>query len=340
MSTSKYRARSGAQKVIALSISYERDHMLRRGMKIEHLRELLLGLAGPMARGGANLAYAGHWRESEENFTYDLLQLISAERDDQTFASASSSVPVGWLYNHLAWPLYLLVTPRIEAQWVKCCRIIRISQALAGIPAAAQAPDPITVPGADAVALNSAIVLSAMRKLATVGMSLEVAGMPSDQYPKVPALSARVLLGGKTRGYSGFLPGLFEEALLACEHQVPLYILGGFGGSAGVLSEALLAPKGQRSQELTAAWHERHTPQVKLLEALANLNPQAFPPGIRTAQVALDALYDRIDAARGSLASQLRTGLSEDETRELMTTIDIRRAVYLSLKGIMPDALS
>jgi hypothetical protein len=149
-----------------------------------------------------------------------------------------------------------------------------------------------------------------------------------------------VLLGGKTRGYSGFLPGLFEEALLACEHQVPLYILGGFGGSAGVLSEALLAPKGHRSQELTAAWHERHTPQVKQLEALASLNPQAFPPGIRTTQVALDALYDRIDAARDSLASQLRTGLSEDETRELMTTIDIRRAVYLSLKGIMPDALS
>jgi hypothetical protein len=27
--------------------------------------------------------------------------------------------------------------------------------------------------------------------------------------------------------------------------------LGGFGGSAGVLSEALLAPKGQRSQELS-----------------------------------------------------------------------------------------
>jgi hypothetical protein len=79
---------------------------------------------------------------------------------------------------------------------------------------------------------------------------------------------------------------------------------------------------------------------VKQLEALASQNPQAFPPGIRTTQAALDALYDRIDAARDSLASQLRTGLSEDETRELMTTIDIRRAVYLSLKGIMPDALS
>ena len=338
-SASKYRARSGAQKVIALSISYEREHMLRRGMKIEHLRELLLALAGPMARGGANLAYAGHWRESEENFTYDLLQLISAERDEQHFASTTSGVPVGWLYNHLAWPLYLLVTPQIEAQWINCCRIIRITQALAGIPAATQAPDPITVPGADAVALNSAVVLSAMRKLVTIGMSLEIPGMPGDRYPKVPALSARVLLGGKTRGYSGFLPGLFEEALLACEHQVPLYILGGFGGSAGVLSDALLASKGQRSPEFTAVWHEHHTPQVKRLGAFAQANPQALAAGIRTTRSALDALYERIEAARGSLALQLRTGLSEDETRELMTTIDIRRAVYLCLKGIMPDAV-
>jgi hypothetical protein len=340
VSTSKYRARSGARKVIALSISYERDTLLQRGMKIEHLRELLLGLAGPMVRGGANLAYAGHWRESDDNFTYDLLQLISAERDEQNLAGATSGIPVGWLYNHLAWPLYALVTPQIEAQWVNCCRIIRITQALAGIPAAARAPDPLTVPGADAVALNSAIVLSAMRKLATVGMTLEIEGMPSDQYPKVPGLNARVLLGGKTRAYSGLLPGLFEEALLAFEHAVPLFILGGFGGSACVLAELLLAPKGQRPPELTLAWHEHQTPQVTQLNVLASRNPQALPEGIRTTQAALDALYERIDAARGSLATHLRTGLSEDETRELMTTIDIRRAVYLSLKGIMPDALA
>jgi hypothetical protein len=314
--------------------------MLQRGMKIEHLRELLLGLAGPMVRGGANLSYAGHWRETDDNFTYDLLQLISAERDEQNLASDTSGTPVGWLYNHLAWPLYLLVTPQIEAQWVNCCRIIRITQSLAGIPEAARAPDPITVPGADTVALNSAIVLSAMRRLATVGMTLEIAGIPAEHHPKVPPLSARVFLGGKTRGYSGLLPGLFEEALLAFEHSVPQYVLGGFGGSAGVLSDLLLAPKGQRPPELTLAWHEHQTPQVKQLNVLASQHPQALPAGIRTTEAALDALYDKINAARGSLATQLQTGLNEDETRELMTTIDIRRAVYLTLKGIMPDALA
>ena len=339
MTSRKYRPKSGEQKVIALSISYEREPMLRRGLRIEHLRELLIGLAGTLIRGGANLAYAGHWRESEDNFTYELLQLISAEREDRTFASTTSGPPLGWLYNHLAWPHYLLVTPQIEAQWINSCRIIRISQADAAIPEPLRATDPLTLPATDKLALNQAIVLSAARKLATTGMSLAVPGMPANLHQKIPPLSARIFLGGKIRGYTGFLPGPFEEALLAFEQSVPLYILGGFGGSAGVLKDALLAAKGTRQQELTLPWHEQNTPEVQKLESLASEHPDHLPTGVRSTKDLLEALYQRIDAARGSLASALNTGLTEAETLELMTTIDIRRAVHLCLKVIMPDSV-
>ena len=340
MGSSKYRPKSGEQKLIALSISYEREQMLRRGLKIEHLRELLIGLAGTLIRGGANLAYAGHWRESEDNFTYPLLQLISAEREDRTFASETKSLPPGWLYNHLAWPHYLLVTPQIEAQWINSCRIIRISQADAAIPPAFCAPDPLTITGGDSLALNSAIVLSAMRRLATTGMALTVPGMPAGQVQSIPRLNARVFLGGKTRAYSGFLPGLFEEALLAFEHSIPQYILGGFGGASGVLKDALLAARGTRPPELTLAWQEQNTPEVRELASVVSSHPDRVPPGIRSTQDVLDALYNRIDATRGSLSSALMTGLPEPETLELMTTTDIRRAVHLCLRGIMPDSVS
>lgn len=339
MSSRKYRPKGGEQKVIALSISYEREHMLRRGLRIEHLRELLIGLAGTLIRGGANLAYAGHWRDSDDNFTYDLLQLISAEREDRTFATATTRPPLGWLYNHLAWPHYLLVTPQIEAQWINSCRIIRISQADAGIPQTLRASDPLTLAGDNQLALNAAIVLSATRRRATVGMPLAVAGMPENQFLRIPKLSARVFLGGKTRGYSGFLPGLFEEALLAFEHSVPMYILGGFGGSAGVLKDALLAAKGTRQPELSLAWHVQNTPEVQKLEALVSSHPDQLPSGMQSTKKLLDALYKKIDDARGSLASTLNTGLTEAETLELMTTIDIRRAVHLCLKVIMPDSI-
>lgn len=337
--TRKYRPKSGEQKLVALSISYEREHMLRRGMRIEHLRELLIGLAGTLIRGGANLAYAGHWRDCDDNFTYDLLRLISAEREDRTFATATSSPPLGWLYNHLAWPHFLLVTPQTEAQWINSCRIIRISQADAGIAPTYLTSDPPTLTGGDQLALNSAIVLSAMRNLATTGMSVAVPGMPPNQSQIIPRLSARVFLGGKTIGYSGFLPGLFEEALLSLEQSIPMYILGGFGGSAGVLKDALLAMKGTRPVELTLPWHQQTTPQVQKLETLLSNHPDKLPPGMRSTQGLLDALYQRIDNARGSLAVALNTNLTEPETLELMTTIDIRRAVHLCLKALMPDAV-
>jgi hypothetical protein len=338
--SSKYRPKTARQKLIALSISYERENLLRRGMGIEHLRELLLGLARPLIQGSANVAYAGHWRETDDNFTYDLLQLINDEREEQGIAVSkpSAAPPVGWLYNHLAWPDYLTVTPEIEARWAHCCRIIRVTQQLAGIPAASRVPDSLPVPDSEAATFNSAIVLSAMRKLATEGMTLEIAGIPKDERPKVPRLDARILLGGKLTGYSGFLPGLFEEALLAMEDSIPLYILGGFGGSAGALSEALLAPKRTRTPELSFEWHAQHTPQVKQLETLAG--QKSLPDGVRSGSRALGDLYKRIDAARGpSLATALNTGLNRTETEELMTTIDIRRALYLCLKAIVPDAV-
>jgi hypothetical protein len=42
--------------------------------------------------------------------------------------------------------------------------------------------------------------------------------------------SARLLLGGRRAGFSGRLPGLVEEALLALEDGRPLFLAGGFGG--------------------------------------------------------------------------------------------------------------
>lgn len=52
-------------------------------------------------------------------------------------------------------------------------------------------------------------------------------------------IDARVLLGGKTEGFKGDLPGLAEEALLSCEAKQPLYVVGGFGGMATATGSAL-----------------------------------------------------------------------------------------------------
>jgi hypothetical protein len=331
MSTmTKYRGRKGLHHVIGLSISYERDDLLARGLGLEHLREMLNRLARPLLRNGANLAYGGHWREADDNFTYELLRLISAEQEDTSYDGAEANLAIGRLFNHLAWPHYLSVTPRIEAQWIRCCRIVRLSQELAGILPDARVDDAQAFASSDKTMLNSAITLSAMRRLSMSGLSVVTPGLPSTD--SVPPVSARVLLGGRLRQWSGFLPGLFEEALVTLQAGRPLYILGGFGGAAGALAQALIGPKGSRPRELDFAWLQAENPKVKQLADLANAAP--LPSNIMATAPSLDALYEKVEVARQGLAVGLNTGLSDDETRELLTTRDMRRAVHLVITGL------
>jgi hypothetical protein len=40
----------------------------------------------------------------------------------------------------------------------------------------------------------------------------------------------RVLIGGKRAGFAGRFPGVLEEAIIAIESGVPIFLAGGFGG--------------------------------------------------------------------------------------------------------------
>ncbi|HET9733500.1 MAG TPA: hypothetical protein VFP54_12575 [Acidimicrobiales bacterium] len=50
---------------------------------------------------------------------------------------------------------------------------------------------------------------------------------------------ARVIVGGKLRGFQGTMPGVIEEAILSIQAGQPLYIAGGFGGAAAAVARAL-----------------------------------------------------------------------------------------------------
>ncbi|WP_298826313.1 hypothetical protein [uncultured Piscinibacter sp.] len=327
--TRRHRSAAIAQRLIGLSISYERDPLLARGLGLEHLRELLVRLARPLLRTGANLAYAGSWVEREDNFTYELLRLISAEQEDNSIGGPDSNLAIGRLVNHLSWPVYLSVTPRVEAQWIHCCHIVRVTQQMADIAGANVLPDDTPIED-DRRLLNTAVTLSAMRRLATQGMLVPYKAIPTQ--PVIPPMSARIVLGGKLTGYSGFMPGVLEEARLAIENRVPLYVLGGFGGASEALARALLAHAPHTVAELESAWHFERTPALVRLRDQASKTP--LPPGMLDTTAGLRMLSERINAARPALADQLLTGLDEAQTREMMSTTDARRAVELVLSGM------
>lgn len=327
----KYRSSAKQQTVVAFSVSYQRENLLARGMGLEHLRELLIRLARPILRQGASLAYGGHWQEIEDNFTYDLLRLISAEQEDSGLGGPDTSLQIGILYNHAAWPHYLRISRTIEAQWINACRIVRVTQQQAGFAEADIAADTEVNSKTPRTLFNAAVTLSAMRRLMMTEMSIAIPDVPSPE--RIPAVSARILLGGKLDGFSGFVPGLFEEALVTLESQRPVYILGGFGGAAEILAAAILSDAYERPKELTMAWLTEHNPELaKLLDIASGFQ---MPQEARSTDALLTALFGFITKARANPAAVLKTGLSDDETRELLKTRTIATAVNLVRKGLV-----
>ncbi len=318
-----------ASHVVGFSISFEADHALARGMGLEHLRELLIRLARPLLSQGASLAYGGHWERGDGNFTYDLLDLINAERQEQTLAGTDEGPLLGKLINHSAWPYYLNISPKTEAEWIHCCHIIRVTQAMAGIKPSLMLPEGANDKTSPQFLLNRTRTLSAMRRSATTGVTIQTDGLPRVSH--VPALRARIVLGGKFAGYQGFMPGVLEEVSLALEHGVPVYILGGFGGAAEVLAKSLLGPAGTVHDELSAEWH---LATVEGLLALNAAGKKARIPASELTDGRFAQLKRQLSTVRRNL-SRLGTQLHKPELIELMTTSNPRRAVELTLKGIL-----
>jgi hypothetical protein len=62
----RYRSARIDNQLIGLSMSYQRENLLARGLGLEHLRELLLRVARPLLRQGASIAYGGNWQKGED----------------------------------------------------------------------------------------------------------------------------------------------------------------------------------------------------------------------------------------------------------------------------------
>ena len=239
---------------------------------------------------------------------------------------------IGILYNHAAWTHYPRISRTIEAQWINACRIVRVTQQQAGFAEADIAADLEVDTKTPRALFNAAVTLSAMRRLMMTEMSIAIPDVPSPE--RIPAVSARILLGGRLEGFSGFVPGLFEEALVTLESERPVYILGGFGGAAELLAAAILSDAYERPKELTMAWLAEHNPELaKLLDIAGGFQ---MPPEARFTDILLTALFGFITKARANPAAVLKTGLSDDETRELLKTRTIATAVNLVRKGLVP----
>ena len=143
----------------------------------------------------------------------------------------------------------------------------------------------------------------------------------------------RVCLGGKTEGYTGFLPGIVEEALFALKYGKPLYIIGGFGGAAHLVAQFLL------SETPPEELKKEHTIQI--------------PPGSLASANILNDLIDskflfrfddsqllKLKVPMCELFSEykrentlLQNGLTKKENKKLTESTDLEEIKYLIHRG-------
>jgi hypothetical protein len=142
---------------------------------------------------------------------------------------------------------------------------------------------------------------------------------------------ARILLSGKIEKYSGRMPGIIEEAMIAIALRQPIYVLGGFGGAAAALGERLgLATATPAATEL------KLSPGMKL-DALAHIfRPTSFEGLPLTTEEALSYIASNPIGSPGWTSN----GLTVEENRTLFALNgaeqeDRRKAIELIRRGLL-----
>jgi hypothetical protein len=189
--------------IVGVSLSSSPD-LPSLGFGPEHMWAAAIEVPRHLLIAGHKIAYGGDLRSG--SFTMDLLRLTSAHvRAVPEHAATDPGPPVR---SYLAWPLYEHASANELADVAEAAELERV------------APPPEAVSDGE-TPFTRARGLNEMRRR----MNEEI--------------GARLVLGGKTSGYSGVLPGIAEEVLLALEADKPLYLCGAFGGCARLLVQAL-----------------------------------------------------------------------------------------------------
>ncbi len=254
--------RSGLRVAVSISESEEPSPGAPGSV---HLQDALVELSRYLLNAGATLAYGGDLRAGGFSLLFRDLAAAHGQRlrEDEVEARRPH---LRW---YLAWPYHLALNAEEERALRPDVRVRRVT------PYGLE-PGEVSINDASRAGAQAA-ALTLMRE-----------EMADDT-------DARLLLGGRTQGWKGSMPGVLEEALLTLRSRKPLYLIGAFGGC-------------------TAA----------IIEGLQGARPAAFAD--------LDAgLIDEL--ARHGVAG-LRNGLSLEENRRLFTTPYLAEIVGLVLRGL------
>lgn len=197
---------------IAVSTSESPD-MPGLGLQAEHLRDAMTEIARHTLALGAKLVYGGDLRTG--GFSDLLFELAARYRRD-----TSSARKLG-VTNYLAWPVHIQK---------KAEQLEHEAADLAGTAELRL----LTLDG-DNIGLKERQKLESCEPTEAEWAT----GLSAMRHKMLAETHARIILGGRVDKFKGDMPGIAEEALYSLEANQPLYVMGGFGGCARDVAEAI-----------------------------------------------------------------------------------------------------
>lgn len=133
--------------------------------------------------------------------------------------------------------------------------------------------------------------------------------------------NARIVLGGRQKGFVGYFPGIVEEAFHSLKAGKAVYLLGGFGGAARSIIEII---SGRKPQQLSNEFQF----DTEFLQEFRD-----FAVAKSGVKLDYDFLFDFFKGHSVDSISK-QNGLTPDENKILFESTNIHELVFLIIKGL------
>ncbi|MCI4625461.1 MAG: hypothetical protein L3V56_05820 [Candidatus Magnetoovum sp. WYHC-5] len=280
---------------VGISIAKSQD-LHKLGFDSMHLSDITIEIARYLLSCGAIIVYGGYIKHADPNFVNVLSDVIKYYKENYEKTNNR-------LINYVAYPLYNNIDEDDEADLEQYIQFIRVRPEEHKEKFYIDMKVSPTEHNIHEKFIN-AVSLSFMRETMNKGTQ------------------ANIMLGGKTKGYSGKYPGLVEEAYLALTAKKPVYLIGAYGGCANVIIQAL---KGQPPLELTT--------EEQCKDENYNILYEYYNKKSNTSLELIN--YERIGTFfKETGIKGLNNGLDDNENNLLFESIDTAEIISLILKGL------
>ena len=274
---------------IAISVSEAPDSDVL-GYGTDMIRDLTIELSRHLLIAGAKMVYGGDLRQDGYTELFSDMSLQYKNYQDNVDRNTF------YFFNYFAWPIHLNFTTETRLQYVNS----RVNPVFVECPEeySGDKNKPIAPVNNDNNYIYALSLLKMRKQMEAV-------------------TDARVILGGRTTGFSGFMAGIIEEFVQAVEVGHPVYLLGGFGGAASLLTSLI-------KKEIVV--------DDIIIEARKASRYAEFMSFCRDKKI--DIGYEKLkNFAAGGLAC-LNNGLEDEDNYILFQSTDVIEIVGLIIKGL------